>query len=158
MSQVSRKDKLIYFHTGKTIPITEEDYELIKAACEEDELISFGETMRVSKVKSHGLFKQRFNSLSPNDNPSDEGDMERRFRFIQRRLSLISKESGVQLISSGIQTGGLLHHLKLGVAETELSFREYVKTNEARQIAKRYDLYTELYSQILIERFETYFL
>jgi hypothetical protein len=52
MSQVSRKDGLVYFRTGKTIPITEEDYVLIKQACEEEELISFGETSRISKVKS----------------------------------------------------------------------------------------------------------
>ena len=158
MSQVSRKDGIIYFRTGKTIPITESDYELIKNACAEEELISFGETSRVSKVQSHGFFKQRFNALSANSDFTNEQDLERRFRFIQRRLLLISKDLGLQLNSGGLQTSGLLHCLKQGVEESGLSFREYVKSNEAKELARRYDIMTELYAQILIEKFEGYFL
>ena len=158
ISQVSRKEGLIYFRTGKTIPITEEDYELIKNACVEEELISFGETSRISKVKSYGFYKQRFNALSDNGDPNDEQDRERRFRFIQRRLLLMSKDVGVQLTSGGIQTGGLLHHLKQGVEESGMIFREYVKTKEAGELARRYDILTSLYSQILIDKFEEYFL
>ena len=158
MSQVSRKEGLVYFRTGKTIPITEEDYVLIKNACEEEELISFGTTSRISKVQSHGFFKQRFNALSDSDNPNDEQDAERRFRFIQRRLLLISKDLGVQLNSGGLQTSGLLHHLRQGVEESDMTFREYTKTKEAKELARRYDITTEFYSQILIEKFEGYFL
>lgn len=158
MSQVSRKDGLVYFKTGKTIPITEEDYELIRKACSEEELISFGETSRISKVKSLGFFKVRFNALSDSDDPADEQSLERRFRFIQRRLLLISKDLGIQLNSGGLQTSGLLHHLKQGVEENGLTFREYVKTEEAKTLARRYDILTSLYSQILIDKFEEYFL
>lgn len=158
MSQVSKKKGLVYFRTGKIIPITEEDYELIKMACAEEELISFGETSRISKVKSYGFYKQRFNALSDNGDPTNEQDLERRFRFIQRRLLLISKDLGVQLTSGGIQTGGLLHHLRQGVEESGLTFREYVKTQEAKELARRYDILTSLYIQILIDKFEEYFL
>ena len=158
MSQVSRKEGLVYFRTGKTIPITEEDYQLIKNACEEEELISFGATSRVSRVQSHGFFKQRFNALSDSDNPNDEQDAERRFRFIQRRLLLISKDLGLQLNSGSLQTSGLLHYLKQGVKESGQTFREYVKTNEAKELARRYDIVTNFYAQILIEKFEEYFL
>jgi hypothetical protein len=158
MSQVSRKEGLVYFRTGKVIPITEEDYVLIKSSCDEEELISFGETSRISKVKSYGFYKQRFNALSDNGDPTDEQDLERRFRFIQRRLLLISKDIGMQLTSSGIQTGGLLHHLKQGVEESGMTFREYIKTEEAKGLARRYDILTSLYSQILVDKFEEYFL
>lgn len=158
MSQVSRKEGLIYFKTGKTIPITEDDYELIRKACNEDELISFGETSRISKVESYGFFKRRFNSLSASSDPNDEQDLERRFRFIQRRLLLISKDLGVQLTSGGLQTSGLLHHLKQGIEESGLTFREYVKTKEVKDLARRYDIMSELYVQILVDKFEKYFL
>lgn len=158
MSQVSKKEGLVYFRTGKAIPITEEDYALIKNACEEEDLISFGTTSRISKVRSYGFYKQRFNALSANDDPTDEQDLERRFRFIQRRLLLISSDLGVQLTSGGIQTGGLLHHLKQGVTESGMTFREYVKTDEAKVLARRYDIVTGFYSQILVEKFEEYFL
>ena len=157
MSQVSHKEGLIYFRTGKTISIDEDTYELVRRACAEEELISFGETMRISRVKSHGIFKQRANALSASDNPNDEQDLERRFRFIQRRLLLMSKEFGVQLTSGNLQSSGLLHMLQQGVKETGLGFREYVKTLEAKELARQYDLYTDLYVQILVERFEKYF-
>lgn len=158
MSQVSRKNGLVYMKTGKIIPITEDDYELIRKACNEEELISFGETSRISKVESYGFFKRRFNALSSNEDPNDEQDLERRFRFIQRRLLLISKDLGVRLTSSGIQTGGLLYHLKQGVEESGTTFREYVKTQEAKDLAKRYDILSELAPQILVDKFEEYFL
>lgn len=157
MSQIDRANVTIYFRTGKVIPIDEEIYDLVKRACNEDELISFGETMRISKVVSHGIFKQRANALSASADPSDEQDLERRFRFIQRRLLLMSKEFGIQLTSGNLQSSGLLCMLQQGVKETGLSFREYVKTEEAKKLARQYDLYTELYAQILVERFEEYF-
>ena len=158
ISQVDRNAGLMYFRTGKTISIDEDTYELIRRACNEDELISFGETMRISKVISHGLFKQRANALSASDDPNDEQDLERRFRFIQRRLLLMSKEFGIQLTSGNLQASGLLHCLKQGIKETGLSFREYVKTLEADKLAKRFDIYTDLYPQVLIEKFEEYFI
>lgn len=158
ISQISKKDGMIYFRTGKTIPITDEDYMLIKNACDEEDLISFGHTSRISRVRSEGFYKVRFNALSANDDPTDEQDLERRFRFIQRRLLLISKDIGVQLTSSGLQTSGLLHHLRQGVEESGMTFREYVKTREAKNLARRYDIMSELYGQILVEKFEKYFL
>ena len=158
MSQVSRKDGLVYMKTGKVVPRTEDDYELIRRACGEEELISFGETSRISKVESYGFFKRRFNALSANEDPNNEQDLERRFRFIQRRLLLISKDLGMQLNSGGLQTSGLLHHLRQGIEESGLTFREYVKTNEAKELARRYDIMTELYVQILVDKFEKYFL
>ena len=156
-SQVSRSEGLVYFKTGKVIPVTDEQCELIRKACNEDELASFGQTTRIARVISHGFFKQRTNALSASDNPNNEQDLERRFRFIQRRLTLISGDLGVQLNSSGLQTSGLLHFLKRGVEVTGLTLREYVKTDEAKALARRYDIYSDFAPQILLEKFEKYF-
>ena len=157
IDQVSKKDGTIYFRTGKIISITEEQYEMIKAACEETELISFGETMRISKVISESFYKVRCNALSTNSDPNNEQDAERRFRFIQRRLYLISKDLDVKLTSGGIQSSGLLWNLKNEVVESGLTFREYVKTEEAKGLARRYDIMSEFYSQILVDKFEKFF-
>jgi hypothetical protein len=157
MSQIDRQDGLIYFRTGKTIHITEEQYELFKRACDENELISFGQTMRISRVKSHGIFKERFNSLSASDDPTDVTCLERRFRFIQRRLLLMSKDFDVQLTSGNLQASGLLYNLQQGVINNDLTFREYVKTEEAKVLARRYDILSEFAPQILLEKFEKYF-
>lgn len=157
MDQVSKKDGMVYFRTGKIISITNEQYEMIKAACEETELISFGETMRISKVLSESFYKVRCNALSMNNDQNNEQDAERRFRFIQRRLYLISKDLGVKLTSGGIQSSGLLWNLRNEITESGLTFREYVKTEEARELARRYDIMSEFYGQILVDKFEKFF-
>ena len=156
-NQISVNDGLIYLKSGKTLPVTQEECELIRRACNEDELISFGQTGRVVKVVPHGLFKQRTNALSASDNPNNDGDLERRFRFIQRRLILISEDLGIQINSGSIQTSGLLHYLREGVEASGVSFREYVKTDEAKALAKRYDIYSDFAPQILVDKFEQYF-
>ena len=155
-SQVSHQELKIYFKNGKVIDITEQDYEMLKKGFEEDELVSFGSTTRIAKVRSLGLYKARCNSLSDNDNPDSKEDSERRYRWVQRRLILISKDLGIRLTSNSLQSSGLLWHLQHGVEETGLGFREYVKTVGCKMLAQRYDIRSELYSQILIEKFEQY--
>lgn len=157
MSQIDHKQNLIRFNTGKVIHITEKDYLIIKKACDENELVSLGKTLRSINVRSEGLYKIRSNASGNNDNPNNEHAVERRFRFIQRRLILISKELNIPLTSGSIQTSGLLHHLKQGVQASGLSFRKYIKTDEAKRLAYRYDIFSEYYAQILLEKFEQYF-
>lgn len=157
VNQINRKDGAMYFKTGKVIHITNEDYELISRACAEEELMTFGETSRISKVKSLGIYKQRFNALSDNADTNSEEDAERRYRWVQRRLALIGEYVGVDLKSGAIQDSGLLHCLQQGVKETNLDFKGYIKTKECAEISKRFDLYTDLYKQILVEKFQKYF-
>ena len=155
--QVSRNDLRVYFRSGKVIDITAEQYELLKNAFQEEELISFGTTNRVSKVKSLGLYKARFNSLSDNDDITNTGDIERRYRFCQRRLMLISKDLGINITSGSIQESGFLHYIKEGMLKSELDFLQYIKTEECKTLARRYDLYTDLYVQIVKDKFFKHF-
>ena len=155
--QVSRKDLKIYFRSGKVIDITVADYELLKQAFQEEELISFGSTNRVSQVKSLGIYKARFNSLSDNDDMTNPADVERRYRFCQRRLMLISKDLGINITSGSIQESGFLHYIKEGIQQSGLDFLQYIKTEECKALARQYDLYTDLYVQIVKEKFYKYF-
>ena len=157
-NQVSHSDLKVYFKSGKIIDITESAYDMLKQGFEEDELISFGETNRIAKVRSLGLYKARCNSLSDNDNPEDKTDLERRYRWVQRRLILISKDLGIRLTSGSLQSSGLLYHLQQGVKETGLEFKEFTKTKYAESLARRYDILSEeFYSQILLDKFSMYF-
>lgn len=158
ISQASRKDGMLYFKTGKVIKIDNDAYELIKAACNEDELVSFGETSRISQVKSFGIYKARFNALSDNDDITDDKAVERRYRFIQRRLMLIAKDLEMSITSGSIQESGFLYYIKEGMAANNMEFLEYIKTKECQNLAKRYDLYTNLYVQVIKEKFLKYFI
>ncbi len=156
-SQVDKENLIVYFKTGKRIPITDEICDLLMEAFAEEELMSFGSTSRVSRVAGRWLYKVRCNALSDNSDYNDEQSVERRYRFIQRRLLLISKDLGVRLTSGGLQSSGLLWHLQRGVEETGLTFREFVRTERAKELAQRYDIRSDLYAQIIIEKFEQYF-
>jgi hypothetical protein len=155
--QVSRKDLKIYFRSGKVIDITPQEYELLRRGFQEEELISFGTTNRISKVKSLGLYKSRFNSLSDNDDITNPEDIERRYRYAQRRMILMSKDLGITMTSGSIQESGFLHYIKEGVRQSGLDFLQYIKTDECKTLARRYDLYTDLYVQIVKEKFLQYF-
>lgn len=156
-NQVSRNDLKVFFRSGKVIDITPPDYELLKRGFEEEELISFGTTNRVSKVRSLGLYKSRFNSLSDNDDITNPEDIERRYRYAQRRMMLMSKDLGITMTSGSVQESGFLHYIKEGIRQSGLDFLQYIKTEECRVLARRYDLYTDLYVQIVKDKFFKYF-
>ena len=155
--QLDREHLMVYFKTGKNLPVTDEICDLLIEAFAEDELISFGSTTRVSKVTGNGLYKVRCNALSDNSDYGDEQCVQRRYRFIQRRLLLITKDLGTRLTASGLQASGLLHYIRLGMEETGLSFREFVRTERAKWLAQRYDIRSDLYAQIIQDKLGQYF-
>ena len=155
--QVSHQDLKIYFYNGKVINITEEEYEMLQKGFAEDETISFGNTMRVAKVVSHGIYKERTNALSANDDIKNPAHVEKRYRWVQRRMMLISKNFDIQITSGSIGDSGLLHYIKEGMKESGLSFVEFVKSQEAKMLARRYDIRSALYPQILRDKFIKYF-
>ena len=157
-SNVDRANHAMYFRTGKVIPVTDGICDMLMEAFAEDELMSFGSTSRVSKVSGNGLYKLRCNVLSENANPNDKADAERRYRWTQRRLILMSQDLGIKLTAGGLQASGLLHNIKLCVKEMGLGFREFVKTEQAKELARRYDIKSEeFFSQILSDKFGQYF-
>ena len=119
--------------------------------------MSFGSTTRGAKVTGNGIYKIRANALSDNSDYSDPQCVERRYRFLQRRLLLINKDLGVNLKASGLQASGLLYYIQLGMEEMGLSFKEFVKTERAQKLAQRYDIKSDLYSQIIQDKLGQYF-
>jgi hypothetical protein len=156
-SQVSERDKMIYFRNGKQIPIDSRGYKLLDEAFRETEMMSYSDEPKVSVVRSVGIYKIKHNTLYENDNAKDETDAERRFRWVQRRLAIIRDYVGVPMTSGTIQTSGMLHCLQRGIAETGMSFREYIFSDAGKALARRYDYYSELYATTLVEKFKKYF-
>ena len=157
VSNVDRINSRLYFRTGKSVPVTDQICDMLMEAFAEDELMSFGSTSRVSKVSGNSIYKHRCNVLSDNADYNSKADTERRYRWVQRRLILMSQDLGIKLTAGCISASGLLHHIQLGVKETGLSFREFVKTDACRELAHRYDIKSEFYSQVLVEKFGQYF-
>jgi hypothetical protein len=69
----------------------------------------------------------------------------------------MSQDLGIKLTAGGLQASGLLYHIQLGIKETGLSFREFVKSDACRELAQMYNIMSEFYSQVLVEKFGQYF-
>jgi hypothetical protein len=146
----------IYFKTGKIIPIDDRVYVLLQKACNETEILSYNNnTQKVSMVQSLGIYKMRSNTLSKNDDVSDLGNQERRYRWVQRRLELIKRYLALPMTSGSLQTSGLWYNIQTGMKEEGMSFDEYLHTTACKQIAQRYDIYSNLYAQIIKSKFES---
>ena len=100
--------------------------------------MSYAEEPKISVVKSVGIYKIRANTLYDNDDAKSEVDAERRYRWLQRRMSMIRDYAGVHMTSNTIQNSGLLHYLQEGVHRTGMSFREFVYSDEGKKLAERY--------------------
>lgn len=155
--QVSKENMCIYFKNGKKIEINEYIYGVLQKAFNETELISYSATAKVSQVTSLGIYKLRCNTLNTNADSHNELDMERRFRWLQRRLYIVSQYFDIPLTVGAIQDSGLLHHIKIGMEESGLPFRKYLYSDEGRKLAERYDIFSEHAPSILIEKFKMHF-
>ena len=156
-NQVSQKDMKIYFKNGKTISIDSRTYRMLQAAFNEEEMMSYAEEPKISVVKSVGIYKMRANTLYSNEDAKSEVDAERRYRWLQRRLTMIRNYVGIPMTSNSIQNSGLLHCLQEGVHRTGMSFREYAYSEEGKQLALRYDILSDYASVTLIDKFKQYF-
>lgn len=147
----------IVFDTGKRLYLSGEELYIIKAAFEENELCSFENSFVSTPVISFGIYKMRYNTKSTNSNPEDEGDAERRYRFLRRRLCLMSEFLEIPLTPCALQTSGLLWNLKESMERENIPFRRFVKTDKARTLAARYDIKSNFVPQILVDKFLKYF-
>ena len=112
--------------------------------------------VRTKKVISHGIYKESANTIHLSNNINDDADAERRYRWFQRRLGVISEYLGIDLVPQNLNDSGLLYYIKQGMICNGMSFRKYISTSECKNLAKRYGIASDLYQQILIDKFESY--
>lgn len=155
--QVSYNDMCIYFKTGKIVPIDERAYDILQDAFEETELASYNATSKVSKVQGNGIYKARFNSIHDNNNPKDEKDAERRARWLQRRIMIMSEYLDVPLTPKTLSASGLWYYSHLEMQKMDIEdFKVYIFTNEGRKLANRYGFDSDYYANILIDKYRNY--
>lgn len=155
--QLSHSDMCIYFKTGKIVPLDERAYDMLQDAFEETELASYNATTRISKVQGNGVYKARFNSIHENSNPKDERDAERRARWLQRRIMIVSEYLDVPLTPKTLSASGLWHYSHIEMQRMGIEdFKVYIFTNEGRKLANRYGFDSDYYANILIDKYRKY--
>lgn len=155
--QVSHKELCIYFKNGKVVPIDERTYDILQDAFEETELVAYTATMRVSQVTGRSIYKSRFNAVHSNDNIKDSDDAERRFRWVQRRLYIISEYLNVSLTPKSLNASGFWHESHIEMNELGIEdFRDYLRTENGRKLAYRFGFTTSNYMGVIIDKFRKY--
>lgn len=155
--QVSHKELCIYFRNGKVVPIDERTYDILQDAFEETELVAYTSTMRVSQVTGRSIYKSRFNAVHSNNNIKDSNDAERRFRWAQRRIYIISEYLDVSLTPKSLNASGFWHesHVEMGELGIE-DFRDYLRTKNGKKLAYRFGFTTNNYIGVIIDKFRKY--
>lgn len=118
---------------GKEFPMTSRLKELLPKAFSETESMAYGNTMRISQVIGRGrIYKER-----PNTRGVDSDDVH--FRYFYRKIQIFRDYLDIPgLTMKNIAASGLWHYLQLGMKETGLGLREFLKTNKGEELAKRY--------------------
>lgn len=155
--QLSRKDHCVYLKSGKNINITDKEYDIILDGCRETELMSYSQEMRVVKVSGTGIFKYRGNTVNSNDNPNDPDDLRRRFRFIHRRINLVSEYLGVPMTPKSINASGLWYAAHEKMAQQGIDdFKEYIMTDDGKRVCCNYGFMGEYYLTTVLDKFRRY--
>jgi hypothetical protein len=70
---------------------------------------------------------------------------------------LIAKNFDIKMTSGSVQESGLLYYIKEAMRNSEIEFLEFIKSKEAKELAWRYDIRSDLYPQILKDKLYKYF-
>lgn len=132
--QLDHQKKQLRFSDGRILNLTDVLYEDIVAAFNQTEYVCYGETLRVKPMVGRGrLYKQR-------DNANGELDSEdRRFRWIYRKMIIFREHVGMSWLTMKIiSNSGFAYYLQKGMEETGLGIKEFLKTDDGRELAYRY--------------------
>jgi len=144
---------------GRKTPIQldERAYNIIIRACEADEITTYGANSSSYKADGNGIFKNRCNTKESNDNSESKEDAERRWRWVQRRLKIISDYLEIKplLTSKSLNASGFYHHMMQGMRIADIDdYKAYLKTEAGRELAVRYGFDSERYIVVIAEKFK----
>lgn len=150
--QLDRKRKQIHFADGRIFDLTDQLYEDIVGAFEQTEYVCYGETLRTKSLVGYGrLYKERDNALGTLDSE------DRRFRWIYRKVKIFRDYVGMPWLTMKIIcNSGFAHYLKQGMEETGLGIKEFLKTENGKNLACRYGYNSEYAIDNIAHKYKDY--
>lgn len=144
---LNKKSKQLRLSNGKIISIDQKLCDLLTKAFDETEMVSYGETMRVSKMSGEGnLYKEKANAYK-------EANEERKFRWVLRRVVIWREYFDIPILTmKSISLSGLVHAISEGMKETNLGLRDYLKSDYGRQLAVIWDFKAFDYVNVIYEK------
>ena len=148
---VNLEEKALYFSDGRIVKLTNRLYDLLIKAFNETEYMCYGTTLRVKKLIGIGrLYKERDNAHA-----ADSDD--RNFRWVYRKVQNFRDHVGIPgLTMKNIHISGMYYYLCQGMQETGLDLKSFWKSEEGKNLAKKYGFHSESYVDNLTHRFKDF--
>lgn len=125
--------------------------ELLPKAFAETEIMSYGNTMRIVEVEGKGrLYKERANTRGVD---SDD----QKFRYFYRRIQIFREYLDIPgLTMKNLSASGMFYYIQLGIKETGLALREFLKTSKGKELAIQYGFAEDYYVDTIAQKYEQY--
>lgn len=141
--------KILQFPDGRKIQLTTRLYNFLKKSFEEKQYLCYGDSLRITEITRVGkLYKER-------DNIRGKISEDKAFRWVYRKIQQFRKHAGIPgLTMKNIHISGFYHYLCQGVQESGLDLKEFLRSNNGKQLAEKYGFHSETYVDNLYYRFK----
>lgn len=153
--QLDKKNCLLALRESPAIQLNKEVSDILNKAFEETQLISYTDKIVVSEVKGQGqLYKIRNNTIYDMHDYNSQKDLERRFRWVLRRITILRGYFGINLTMKSLQTSGFWHFAHVEMRDLGIQdFKAYLLTENGKRLAQRYGFASSLYVQIILDKY-----
>lgn len=130
---LDREKKQLRFPDGRTVDLTEKLIRFLSQAFSETEYLCYGPSRRLKQLNGYGcLYKERDNAHA-----ADSDD--KFFRWVYRKIDNFRKHVGIKKFTmKNLSTSGMYHYLCVGMAETGLDMKSYLKTDNGSELMSKY--------------------
>ena len=151
MHMINQEKKQLMLPDGRVFDLTDRLCELLIKACLEEDYVCYGETLRVKKLLGKNkIYKER-------DNAHAADSEDKFFRWVYRRIMNCRKFVGIDgLTMKNLQTAGMVHYLKLGLANTNLSLKEFLLTENGQKLMDKYNYCSDHRVDNVIARYKQF--
>ena len=149
--QLNTETGVVTLESGKEIKLTSKQCEMLNAAFDESESISYLDG-QVSPVDGIGYLCKKKANAKKADTP------ERKFRWVQRRFAIWQTEFKLPVLTmKSVAMSGFVHELKTALSNNGMSLRQFLRSSDGKQLAERYGYTNGEYVNIVMDKVGVYF-
>lgn len=147
-SMISQDKQYICFADGRKVKLSKKLYDYLDKAFSEKEYMCYGKTVRVKKLIGEDcLYKEMDNAYTVD---SDD----KFFRWVYRRIQTYRNYVEIPMLTmKTISASGLLCKIKKGMNDNDLGLREFLYTEEGKELAKQYGYNLKSYVDVIANKF-----
>lgn len=151
LNMINKKAKQLVLPDGRVFDLTNRLCDMLIKACQEEEYVCYGDTLRVKKlIGKDKVYKERDNAHA-----ADSDD--KFFRWVYRKLMSCRKFVGIDgLTMKNLQTAGMTHYLKLGMEKSHLGLKEFLLTDDGKKLMDKYSYFSEHRVDNVIARYKQF--